>query len=144
MVRTPVNYLIIEGPDLSGKTTLYNSIHKATGYRWNIQDRSALSMLIHAKFYNREQFSHVENLRKELLCLNNHMIILLPPWAIIADRFEKRGDEIQNLVSLKRLYTMFEEAAQEFSSYPNVTVINSEVEDFIESSKYFIFGYNSF
>ena len=43
----------LEGVDLSGKTTLYNNIHKKTGYKWNIQDRSELSMLCNAKYYKR-------------------------------------------------------------------------------------------
>ena len=70
------NQLILEGPDLSGKTTLYYDIHKATGYKWNIQDRSALSMLIHAKYYGRDTFNHVEQLKRELYNLNNPILFL--------------------------------------------------------------------
>ena len=61
----PVNQIVIEGPDLSGKTTLYQNLHDMTNYRWNIQDRSALSMLTHAKQYGRNEFSHIEQLRSE-------------------------------------------------------------------------------
>ena len=78
MVKRPINYIILEGPDLSGKTTFYENLHNETGYRWNIQDRSALSMLVHAKYYNRDTFNCVEQLRAELHNLNNIMIILLP------------------------------------------------------------------
>ena len=45
--------ITIEGPDLAGKTTLYNQLHRKTGYKWNIQDRSVLSMLCYSIFYNR-------------------------------------------------------------------------------------------
>ena len=33
----------IEGPDCSGKTTLYNRLHKETNFKYNIQDRSCMS-----------------------------------------------------------------------------------------------------
>ena len=132
--NTPIDYIFIEGPDCSGKTTLYEMIHKESGYKWNIQDRSALSMLIHAKYYGRDTFAQVEQLKRELYNLNNQMIICLPAWKIIVDRFQKRGDPIQNINSLRKLYDLFAEAAEEFENYPNVTVVRKEVDDFIVRS----------
>lgn len=126
---TPIDYIFIEGPDCSGKTTLYEMIHKESGYKWNIQDRSALSMLIHARYYGRDTFNHVEQLKRELHNLNNQLIICLPDWKIIVDRFQKRGDPIQNITSLKSLYDLFEEAANEFQNYPNVTVVRKIVDE---------------
>ena len=125
---TPIDYIFIEGPDCSGKTTLYEMIHKETGYKWNIQDRSALSMLIHAKYYGRDTFNHVEQLKRELHNLNNQMIICLPGWKIIVERFQKRGDPIQNITSLQKIYNLFKEAAEEFENYPNVTIIRQTVD----------------
>lgn len=125
---TPIDYIFIEGPDCSGKTTLYEMIHKESGYHWNIQDRSALSMLIHAKYYGRDTFRHVEQLKREIYNLNNQLIICLPDWDVIVKRFTKRGDPIQNLSSLHKLYNLFFEAAEEFQHYPNVTVIRSVVD----------------
>ena len=126
---TPIDYIFIEGPDCSGKTTLYEMIHKQSSYQWNIQDRSALSMLIHAKYYGRDTFNHVEQLKRELYNLNNQLIICLPDFEVIAERFAKRGDPIQNLRSLHKLYSLFSEAAEEFQHYPNVTVIRSVVDE---------------
>lgn len=131
---TPIDYIFIEGPDCSGKTTLYEMIHKASDYKWNIQDRSALSMLIHAKYYNRDTFNHVEQLKREMFNLNNQMIICLPDWNVIASRFTKRGDPIQNLASLHKLYNLFAEAVEEFQYYPNVTVIRSVVDKTLVSN----------
>ena len=48
-----LNNVTLEGPDLSGKTTLFETIHSTTNYRWNIQDRSELSMLCYAEMYGR-------------------------------------------------------------------------------------------
>ena len=129
MIKRPINYIFLEGPDLSGKTTFYENIHKASDYRWNIQDRSALSMLIHAKYYGRDTFRHVEQLRSELYNLNNVTIILLPKWDEVARRFNLRGDPIQNLSSLKELYDLFSEAADELSALPNVIVVDGVADD---------------
>lgn len=129
MSNRPIDYIFIEGPDCSGKTTLYERIHKKTNYRWNIQDRSALSMLVHAKYYGRDEFRHVEQLRKEINNLNNLMVILLPPWEVISHRFAKRGDDIQNFVSLQKIYNIFEEAVNELKSFPNVIVLNNEIDE---------------
>ena len=78
MTRFPTNYLILEGPDLSGKTTFYAALHKASSYAWNIQDRSCLSMIVHANQYDRSALIHKENFKNELLNLNNRFVILLP------------------------------------------------------------------
>ena len=126
---TPIDYIFIEGPDCSGKTTLFEMIHKASDFQWNIQDRSALSMLIHAKYYGRDTFRHVEQLKRELYNLNNQLIICLPDWDVIVKRFTDRGDPIQSLSSLHKLYNLFFEASEEFQDYPNVTVIRSVVDE---------------
>ena len=97
MVRFPTKYLILEGPDLSGKTTFYNQFHRATGYKWNIHDRSCMSMLIHADQYDRERSVHLDNFKQELLNLNNRFIILLPDFNDIVVRYSIRGDEIQSI-----------------------------------------------
>ena len=134
MLSTPINKIILEGPDLSGKTTLYENIHKATGYKWNIQDRSALSMLVYAKLYERPEFVHVERLNEELNNLNNQIIILLPDWSVVLERFKRRGDELHDFVSLKKVYDLFYQAAEELTPLPNVTVVKSEVTNFVLST----------
>ena len=136
MISRPINYIFLEGPDLSGKTTLYEDLHKCSNYRWNIQDRSALSMLIHAKLYEREEFRHVEQLRSELYNLNNITIILLPEWEEIARRFNLRGDPIQNITSLRKLHQLYTEAASELQTLPNVFVVRKPLNK--DSIKYMI------
>jgi hypothetical protein len=134
MVKFPIEKIIIEGPDLAGKTTLYNKIHEISKYRWNIQDRSALSMLIYAKMYNRDTFHLVENLKKELFNLNNQIVLLLPPFEVLAKRFQHRGDPIQNIISLKKLHNIYAEFEKEYGSLPNVTIIKKEINDQMYSS----------
>ena len=129
MKKTPINQITLEGPDLSGKTTLYQQIHEASNYSWNIQDRSSLSMIVYARLYGRNDYFHVEALKRDLSNFNNVMILLLPDWSVIAERFQKRGDEIQNLASLKKVYDLFSEAADEFENYPNVITLRKEVDE---------------
>jgi hypothetical protein len=121
-MKFPTKQLILEGPDLSGKTTLCDQIHKASGYRWNIQDRSSISMVVFSKLYNRESFYLIENLKSDMLNLNNRFVILMPEWGLISTRFISRGDELHDLVSLKKSYDLFCEASREFENYPNVIV----------------------
>ena len=129
MVKFPIEKIIIEGPDLAGKTTLFNKMHDISKFRWNIQDRSALSMLIYAKMYNRDTFHLVENLKKELFNLNNQIVLLLPPFEVLSKRFQKRGDPIQNLISLKKLHKLYAEFEKEYGSLPNVTIVKKEIND---------------
>ena len=106
MKITPIEKIILEGPDLSGKTTLYKQMHNLSNYRWNIQDRSSLSMVVYARLYDRPDFYHVESLKQELNNLNNIMVILLPSWSVIADRF--RNEEMKfKIYLLLRNYMIF-------------------------------------
>lgn len=124
-----INTIILEGPDLSGKTTLYNEIHRLTKYRWNIQDRSSLSMVCFARQYGRSEKSLRRALLKEITYLNNRMIVLLPDWDVIEERYKTRGDEIQTLSTLKDLYTIFQEEVTLLEGLPNVHVIRDVKDD---------------
>ena len=124
-----INNITIEGPDLSGKTTLYNMLHEKTGYRWNIQDRSQLSMICYARQYDRG--ANVVGLWRDRLDeflhdLNNRLIILLPNLSVINKRYEVRGDEIQDLDSLYSLYEIFTDEVKRIENFPNVLVLRGD------------------
>lgn len=120
------NQLIIEGPDLSGKSTLCSKIHKDTGFKWNIQDRSALSMLCYARQFDRDTSVERIRLDQELNNLNNRVIILLPDFDVIEKRYHQRGDEVQSLESLKYLYKIFKEESEKIRHRPNVIFLDVE------------------
>lgn len=124
-MKVPVNYILLEGTDLSGKTTLYNSIHRNTGFEWNIQDRSALSMLCYARLYGRDPVRWREQLREEINNLNNRHIVLMPDEATILTRLADRGDEFQDAQSIIKLRGIFEEEVALISGYPNVLVVRT-------------------
>lgn len=126
-MKVPVNYILLEGTDLSGKTTLYNSIHRNTGFEWNIQDRSALSMLCYARQYDRDPTRWREQLREEINNLNNRHIVLMPDEATILARLADRGDEFQDAQSIIRLRGIFEEEVAMISHYPNVLVVRTPI-----------------
>ena len=132
MLTFPTNYLNIEGPDLAGKTTMFANLHEMTGYRWNIHDRSGVSMLVYAKLYGRDTFALVENLKSEFHNLNNRFLFMLPSLQTVLKRYGERGDNLHSIVSLKKTYRLFEEALSEFENYPNVMVAKApDCEEFV-------------
>ena len=124
-MKVPVNYVLLEGTDLSGKTTLYNNIHRNTGFEWNIQDRSALSMLCYARQYGRDPARWREQLKEEINNLNNRHIVLMPDEATILKRLAERGDEFQDARSIIALREIFEQEVAMISHYPNVLVVRT-------------------
>lgn len=117
----------LEGPDCAGKTTLYNEIHKATGFRWNIQDRGALSMLCYARMYGRDADTWRRLLDDELHSLNNVIVAIMPTLDVIQERLRTRGDDYQNSESIIKLYKIFEEELERISSCPNVLISRSNL-----------------
>ena len=126
MKTLPIKYAILEGIDLSGKSSLYSSLNKTLGFSYNIRDRSYLSTLSYARLYNRLETIETarEGLTSELLNLNNFVVILMPPLPEILRRFHVRGDDFQNEDSLVRLYEIFLEETNRIRNYPNVLVID--------------------
>lgn len=121
-----IRNITLEGPDASGKSTLYSNIHRATKFRWNIQDRSQLSMLCYARQFERGKAA-VQKWRSELdaflLDLNNRLIVLLPDFRVVSQRLQARGDEFQDVDSLMVLHSLFEEEVDRLGSRPNLLVI---------------------
>lgn len=115
----------LEGPDLSGKTTLYSKIHSATKFKWNIQDRSEISMAIYSEMYDRND-SDVwwDRVRKKLADLNHAYVILLPTDELLLERYKSRGDDIQDEKSLLDLSRRFREAASELRNYATCIVVD--------------------
>ena len=127
MITFPTNHLILEGPDCSGKTTLYRGIHKATGFKWNILDRSFLSMLVYAKMYGRDTGLHAQGLWSELTNLNNRFVLMLPSYDAVIERYKVRGDDIQDETTLEKVVDLFGDHDW-LGSFPNVTLLdNTEV-----------------
>ena len=117
--------LTLEGPDLSGKTTVYNLLHKKTGFSRNIQDRSCLSMLCYSILYDRDVSKWRKNLYRELSNLNNRTVILLPDFLTLVKRYHRRGDEIQDLDSLEALYSIFSLESKKIADLPTVMLLDS-------------------
>ena len=125
MIKFPISKIVLEGCDLSGKTSLYNSIHKRSGFRWNIDDRSSLSMCIYANQYDRDDYYLRKNLALELSNLNNHLVLLHPDLNIIHNRYLDRGDEFQDVDSLIDLHGRFSKEFEKICMLPNVHAFTS-------------------
>ena len=99
--------ICLEGPDCSGKTTLFNNIHKATNYKYNIQDRSCLSMYVFACMYNRDQKFWYNKLMQDLKNLDTLYVLMMPPKEEVVKRIKKRGDNIQDEYSIVNVWDSF-------------------------------------
>jgi thymidylate kinase len=121
----PIRSVVLEGVDCSGKSSLYSCLHKVTGFKYNIQDRSALSMLCYARLYGRDETVHRARLIEELCDANNVMVVLMPPLSVVLQRFRDRGDEFQDESSLTKLYRIFLEEVSKMDDVPNVLVVTS-------------------
>ena len=135
----------IEGPDCSGKTTLYNQLHKKTSFKYNIQDRSCMSMFVYAKMYEREDASlWFDKILDDLKRLDMLYILLLPSENTILNRLEIRGDEFQDNDSILKVRSYFRNIAKMgFGSYPNVLVLEEDdLEANIDKSLQFINALN--
>ena len=126
-MKSEVSSIVIDGCDLTGKSTLIKNIHNHLLFRWNIHDRSSLSMLVHAIQYERDVKKWRKKLNEELRDLRNFMVVLQPKFSVIKERYRLRGDEIQNLESLKLLHSIFETEIRKIESYPNVLVVRDDV-----------------
>lgn len=126
MSNIPIRYIILEGTDCSGKTSLYSAFHKLSKFKYNIHDRSFLSMLCYARLYGRDETFYRDSLREELCDANNYMVVLMPPKPVILERLSKRGDEFQDATSVVSLYDLFEEEVKKIQDLPNVLVVRSE------------------
>ena len=136
----------IEGPDCSGKTTLYNKLHQATNYQYNIQDRSCMSMFVYAKMYERDNASiWFDKILDDLKRLDTLYIIMLPSESVLLERLKIRGDELQDEVSVLEVRNYFRNLAKMgFGSFPNVLVLEEEdLESNINKSLSFIETLNS-
>lgn len=120
----------IEGPDCSGKTTLFNQIHKETNFKYNIQDRSCMSMYVYSKLYERDDSSFwFDKILDDIKRLDTLYIVLLPSNSTILERLRKRGDEFQDeesIIHVRRLFYNLSKCG--FGNFPNVLVIE-ETED---------------
>ena len=123
----------IEGPDCSGKTTLFNQIHKETNFKYNIQDRSCMSMYVYSKLYSRDDSSFwFDKIIDDIKRLDTLYIVLLPTEETIIKRLNKRGDEFQDETSIIKVRNLFYNLTKiGFGSFPNVLVLEDK-EDLIQ------------
>lgn len=128
MIKLPIKQIILDSVDCAGKTTLYKELHKATGFKYNIHDRSFLSMLCYSRLYNRDEEDQTRFrrfLQEEVCDLNNFYVIPFPPLDEIIRRFRNRGDEFQNEKTLRELYNIFSEEIDDLLSMKNVVVLDT-------------------
>jgi len=126
-----IDNIVLEGADCSGKTTLYEVLHGDTNYRYNIQDRSNLSMYVYSNFYGREDSNKwYNNFWKEIKSFNTLYVILLPSDNVIKQRILERGDDKQTVESAIDLNGRFRKLSKFYfrNMFPNILVVDIDEE----------------
>ncbi len=138
--------ICIEGPDCSGKTTLFNRLHKETSFKYNIQDRSCMSMYVYSKLYERDDTSFwFDKIMDDIKRLDTLYIILLPTENVLLERLKKRGDEFQDESSILKVRSHFLNLAKiGFGAFPNVLTLSDieNIEEKVDLSLTFIESLN--
>lgn len=137
-MRFDLKTVVLEGPDAAGKTTAFREIHRRTGFKWNIHDRSTLSMLCYAIMYNRDVNHWRHLVSEEYHDTNNAIVVFLPDLAVIQDRISTRGDEFQDIKSVIKLHEIFSTEVSKFEKYPNVLIVRQEIPDYDVISKWLL------
>ena len=131
-----IDNIVLEGADCSGKTTLFEALHKDTNYAYNIQDRSNLSMYVYANLYSRNDSNKwYNNFWKEIKSFNTLYVVLLPEDDVIKHRIELRGDDKQTPESAVRINAEFRKLAKFYfrSIFPNIIIIDIDKNTTTES-----------
>jgi hypothetical protein len=121
-MRLVTKQVVLEGCDLSGKTTFYRDFHKATDFRYDIRDRGHLSRAVYPKIFGRDDSHEKGDLNRFLDDLNNVVVLLAPGWNTVTARFASRGDEMHNLDTLRRTWEEFNSHAMALRDHPSVIV----------------------
>ena len=122
-----IDNIVLEGADCSGKTTLYEVLHGDTNYKYNIHDRSNLSMYIYSDFYGRKDSNKwYNNFWKDIKKFNTLYVILVPDDDVIKERINVRGDEKQTTESVLKLNRKFKNLAKFYfrNMFPNILVVD--------------------
>ena len=127
------NNIIIEGVDCSGKTRLYDEFHKATGFKYNINDRGNISMYVHSVFYNRDdKHDWFKRALNDIKRLDTLYVVLIPKLETVLQRLNKRGDDFQDKESIQELYKIFNHTVR-FGfgrDLPNILILeDQEIEE---------------
>lgn len=119
--------ICIDGCDCSGKTTLWNAIHKATDYRWKLEDRSFVTMVVYARLHGRKKLKDYERqLLDDVNNLNNKYVLINPKWDLIESRYNVRGDDLHSFEALKKIHAIYHDVIESISGHPNVLVLSGE------------------
>jgi hypothetical protein len=119
-MRLPTRQIVLEGCDLSGKSTFYSQLHRATNFRYDIRDRGHISRAVYPKIFGRDNSHESGELHRFLDDLNNVVVFLAPEWSTVTARFESRGDEMHNLGSLRTTWEEFNTLSQALRDHPSV------------------------
>jgi len=82
-------------------------------------------MAIYSEMYGRQD-AHVwwKRVNQKLANLNHRYVVLMPTKDLLLERYAKRGDEIQDEVSILDVFRRFQEAVSKLCQYPTCIIVN--------------------
>lgn len=119
-MRLPTKQIVLEGCDLSGKTTFYSDFHKETRFEYDVRDRGPISRVVYSQLYGRDHIHEHTAANRFLDDLNNVVIFLSPAWNLVSSRFDQRGDEMHDRESLQKTWQSFRSIATGLEHHPSV------------------------
>jgi hypothetical protein len=119
-MRLPTRQIVLEGCDLSGKSTFYGQLHRSTNFRYDIRDRGHISRAVYPKIFGRDNSHESGELHRFLDDLNNVVVFLAPEWSTVTARFAARGDEMHDLGSLRTTWEAFNTQSLALRDHPSV------------------------
>lgn len=143
--------IVIEGPDLSGKTSLQKGLLKATDLtkKMFVSDRSILTRMLYASVSdNYKELSSFWKADLVNFLSNNGMIFLTcSNKKDIEDRYKARNDESYNLEKIHKLHDSYNSFFSKYlASLPSVDLIDSSSfsENFMikEAKRYLEYFFN--
>ena len=121
-MRLATRQVVLEGCDLSGKTTFYHNFHKATNFGYDVRDRGLISRAVYPRVFGRDDSHEKGELNRFLDDLNNVVVLLAPSWNTVSARFASRGDDMHNLDTLQKTWSEFNSHALALQDHPSVIV----------------------
>jgi hypothetical protein len=127
-MKMPTRQVVLEGCDLTGKSTLYSKLHKATKFRYDIRDRGRLSRVVYSTMYDRNLSHETAEFYRFLDDLNNRIVLLSLPWDLVSARYDVRGDELHDRGSLLRTWNEFNGHVLALTGHPSLLIRGSEAD----------------
>lgn len=103
-------FIILEGVDRTGKSTMQLAINKSTKYKHYVMDRGPIGFKAYCEIFNKDKelFESYDKSEKEFLNIDNVLVIYLDcDTSVLIDRCIKTGHETIDYPFHKKIYEKY-------------------------------------